>query len=68
MKITENEILLLQDIVGNSSLSLKYIHKRITKEIDENILLDIMRLGQSLTTISEGVLKTHKPLTFGRKQ
>lgn len=67
MKITKEEILWLQDITGNSSLALKYIHSHINEIIDENILLEIARIGVNLTKISESVLKTHKPLSFGRR-
>jgi len=68
MKITENEILLLQDIVGNSSISLKYLHDKIRSDVNEEILLEVSRIGKSLSTIADGVLRTHKPLSFRVKE
>lgn len=68
MKITENEILLLQDIVGNSSLSLKYLHGKIHSDVNEETLLEISRIGKSLLTIADSVLRTHKPLSFRVKE
>ncbi len=68
MKITDNEILLLQDLVGNSSLSLKYLHGKIRKDITEETLLEIERIGQSLNNIIINILKTHKPLSFRRSK
>jgi len=68
MKISNDEVLLLQDVTGNSSLALKHIHSQIRETIDERLLLEISRLGHSLTSIAESVLKTHKPFSYKKKE
>jgi len=68
MKISKEEMLVLQDVVGNSSLSLEFLHRKLLDEISEETLLSICRIGESLVSTSTAVLKTHKPLSFRGKQ
>lgn len=66
MKLTSDEILALQDAVGNASLALKYLHLRICGDVEETTITEIHDIGVNLTDISERILKSHKPLTFRR--
>jgi len=63
MKITNNEILILQDVTGNGSLALKHLHKQIKEELDVQTLDSIIQLGKKLVDIAQAIHKTHMPFT-----
>lgn len=63
MKITKHEILLLQDVVGNASLALRYLHSKILPDIDDEIISEISEIGRNLTLTADSVIKTRRPLS-----
>lgn len=67
MKLSDGELKVLQDVVGNASLSLKYLHSQIVTEIDETILSDIIQLGLKIVNTTEAIYKTRRPLSFRRE-
>jgi hypothetical protein len=64
MRLHEEEVMTLQDVTGNASLSLKHIHSIIEQEIDEKILLDAHAIGKDIVMIIEAILKSHKPFSY----
>ena len=64
MRLHDEEVMTLQDVTGNASLSLKHIHNMIMQEVDEKVLLDAHAIGKDIVMIVEAILKSHKPFSY----
>ena len=67
MKLTNEEIGVLEDVTGNTSVALEGVRRQVKEEISVELLLDIIEIAQRLQLTATEILRTHKPFTYGRK-
>ncbi len=67
MILTEEEILILQDLTGNASLVLRQLHRSIKKETPDEVIMDLLVLGKKLEKTGQAIYDSHNKLAFLRR-
>jgi len=63
MKLTDDEILELRDVIGNASLALKHIHALIDEEVDRTVLQEAIRHAIHIQNTCSRVLAARLPMS-----